>query len=81
MSVCVCVCVCVHACVMEEIMSMSIALPAPQIEKELRSVLQEWENDHERHFVVKDSRYLDTINRQWEEKNATKEVEKMKRVS
>lgn len=52
-----------------------------QVERELKSVLNEWENDHERHFIVWDARYLDTIQRQWEEKNSTKEMEKIKRVS
>ena len=51
-----------------------------QIEKELESVLTMWENDHERYFVVKDSRYLDTVKNQWEEKNEQKEKEKMQRV-
>lgn len=51
-----------------------------QVEKELQSVLQEWENVHECHFVVMDCRYLDTINKQWKEKNVSKEMEKMKRV-
>ncbi len=52
-----------------------------QVEKELRSVLKEWENDHERHFVVFDCRYLDTIEQQWDERTTIKEKEKMKRVS
>ena len=43
-------------------------------------MLTEWENDHERYFVVSDTRYLDTIDRQWEEKNVLKEKEKMNRV-
>lgn len=40
----------------------------------------QWENDHERHFVVHDNRYLDNIEKQWEDKNLEKEQEKMKRV-
>ena len=43
-------------------------------------MLTEWENDHERYFVIQDTRYLDTIERQWEEKNQQKEQEKLKRV-
>ena len=44
-------------------------------------MLTMWERDHERYFVVKDSRYLDTIEGQWEEKNEQREKEKMERVS
>ena len=44
-------------------------------------MLSEWENDHERYFIIKDTRYLDTIEHQWQEKNEVKEKEKMKRVS
>ena len=43
-------------------------------------MLIQWENDHERHFVVHDNRYLDVIEKQWEEKNLHKEQEKVKRV-
>ena len=43
-------------------------------------MLAMWENDHERYFVVRDSRYLDTIQNQWEEKNEQKEKEKIQRV-
>lgn len=43
-------------------------------------MLAMWENDHERYFVVRDSRYLDTIQHQWEEKNEQKEKEKIQRV-
>ena len=52
-----------------------------QVEKELKATLSEWENDHERYFIIKDSRYLDTIESQWKEKNEIKEKEKLKRVS
>lgn len=52
-----------------------------QVEKELKAMLSEWENDHERYFIIRDTRYLDTIEHQWQEKNETKEKEKMKRVS
>ena len=40
-----------------------------------------WERDHERYFVVRDNRYLDTIECQWEERNEQKEMEKIQRVS
>ena len=53
----------------------------PKVEKELKGVLEQWEEDHERYFVVSDSRYLDTIARQWVEKDEQKEKEKIKRVS
>ena len=51
------------------------------MEKELKSVLEQWEEDHERYFVISDSRYLDTIARQWAERDEQKEKEKVKRVS
>lgn len=53
----------------------------PRIEKELKAVLAQWEEDHERFFMVQDSRYLDTIQLQWTEKKLTKCTEKVKRVS
>ena len=52
-----------------------------QIEKELRGTLIQWEEDHERYFLVEDTRFLDTIQEQWEERSSSKEKEKMKRVS
>lgn len=53
----------------------------PKVEKELKGVLEQWEEDHERYFVISDSRYLDTISRQWAERDEKKEKEKLKRVS
>ena len=53
----------------------------PKVEKELKKELEQWEEDHERYFVVADSRYLDTISRQWFEREEQKMQEKMKRVS
>ena len=53
----------------------------PRIEKELNTVLMQWEEDHERFFMVHDSRYLDSIQLQWEEKKMNKCNEKAKRVS
>lgn len=53
----------------------------PKVEKELKGVLEQWEEDHERYFVISDSRYLDTIARQWAERDEQKEKEKIKRVS
>ena len=53
----------------------------PKIEKELKTALGQWEDDHERYFVIADTRYLDTITRQWEERDQQKEKEKIKRVS
>ncbi len=52
----------------------------PRIEKELRAVLEQWEEDHERYFMVNDGRYLDTIKMQWSERQATKCTEKAKKV-
>ena len=53
----------------------------PKVEKELKTALEQWEEDHERYFVISDTRYLDTITRQWEERDHQKEKEKIKRVS
>ena len=33
----------------------------PKLEKELKSVLLQWEEDHERYFMVEDSRYIDAM--------------------
>ena len=52
----------------------------PRVEKELNAVLEQWEEDHERYFMVNDGRYLDSIKLQWSEKEASKCQEKMKRV-
>ena len=53
----------------------------PKVEKELKKELEQWEEDHERYFVVADTRYLDTISRQWSEREEQRVLEKMKRVS
>lgn len=50
------------------------------MEKELNGVLLQWEEDHERFFMVQDGRYLDTIKMQWREKQLDKCNEKTKRV-
>ena len=52
----------------------------PRVEKELRGVLEQWEEDHERFFMVKDGRYLDTMKMQWEARETEKCNEKAKRV-
>lgn len=52
----------------------------PRVEKELNGVLEQWEEDHERFFIVHDSRYLDTVKLQWRDKENTKCSEKLKRV-
>ena len=53
----------------------------PRVEKEIKAVLKQWEEDHERYFVISDVRYLDTISRQWAERDEQKVKEKLKRVS
>lgn len=53
----------------------------PRVEKELNAILQQWEEDHERYFIVHDSRYLDTIKLQWSERETSKCNEKAKKVS
>lgn len=62
-------------------MRQQIKKDLPKVEKELKAVLGQWEEDHERYFVVSDTRYLDTITRQWAERDEQKIKEKMKRVS
>lgn len=43
-------------------------------------MLLQWEEDHERHFLVNDQRYIDTIDEQWNVYNEKKEQEKLKKV-
>jgi protein regulator of cytokinesis 1 len=52
----------------------------PRTERELRGVVTQWEEDHERHFVVLDTRFLDLMEEQIEERSQKKETEKMKKV-
>ena len=42
--------------------------------------MTQWEEDHERHFVVLDTRFLDLMEQQIEERSQKKENEKMKKV-
>lgn len=65
----------------DQAMKKHLKKELPRVEKELNAVLTEWEEDHERFFMVHDSRYLDTIQLQWAEKKITKCTEKVKRVS
>lgn len=51
-----------------------------KLERGLKSELKQWEEDCERYFIIHDSRYLDTIQTQWEETDKQKQREKMKRV-
>lgn len=53
----------------------------PRAEKELKDVLSQWEEDHERHFIVLDRRFLDVLEEQIEERTYKKEKEKIKKVS
>ena len=52
----------------------------PKLEKQLKAVLLQWEEDHERYFVVNDTRYLDTMEYQMMERSQEREQEKMKKV-
>ena len=52
----------------------------PRTEKELKSVLTLWEEDHERHFIVHDARFLDILEQQIEERSHKRESEKIKKV-
>lgn len=65
----------------DQAMKKQLKKELPRVEKELNAVLAKWEEDHERFFMVYDSRYLDTIQFQWTEKKMTKCTEKVKRVS
>ncbi|CAI8041453.1 Protein regulator of cytokinesis 1 [Geodia barretti] len=51
----------------------------PRTERELSGVVTQWEEDHERHFVVLDTRFLDLMEEQIEERSLKKETEKMKK--
>ncbi len=51
-----------------------------KLEKGLTAELKQWEEDCERYFIVQDSRYLDTIQSQWEQTGKQKQMEKEKRV-
>lgn len=52
----------------------------PKVEKQLKAVLLQWEEDHERYFVVSDTRYLDTMEYQMKERSQEREQEKIKKV-
>ena len=62
-------------------MKKQLTKELPRVEKALKEVLKNWEDDHERFFIMHDTRYLDTIEQQWKEKEANKSQEKVKRVS
>ena len=65
----------------EEKARKAIEKELPKIEKELESNLLQWERDWERHFVLHDCRYLDTITEQRQDRQKKKNDEKQKRVS
>lgn len=65
----------------EEKARKAIEKELPKIEKELESNLLQWERDWERHFVLYDRRYLDTIMDQRQDRQKKKDDEKQKRVS
>lgn len=64
----------------DQAMKKQLKKELPKIEKELNTVLLQWEDDHERFFMVEDGRYLDTIKLQWDQKKEDKSNEKLKRV-
>ena len=64
----------------DQAMKKHLKKELPRVEKELKTVLEQWEEDHERFFMVNDGRYLDTIRLQWNERQASKCTEKAKRV-
>lgn len=52
----------------------------PKLEKELKASLLQWEEDHERYFIVHDSHYLDALELEVMERLSTREKEKIKKV-
>lgn len=64
----------------DQAMKKQLKKDLPRVEKELDMVLEQWEDDHERFFMINDGRYLDTIKLQWSEMEASKCNEKLKRV-
>lgn len=52
----------------------------PRVERSLCEMLENWEDRHEKFFIVLDARYLDTMKSQWKEKEENKGHEKIKRV-
>ena len=48
--------------------------------KELKSMLLQWEEDHGRHFLVEDSRYIDAVEAQMKMRFQEKEEKKIKKV-
>ena len=53
----------------------------PRIEKELKTVILQWEEDHERHFIIHDTHFLDVMEQQNEESSHKREKEKIKKVT
>jgi len=64
----------------EEKARKAIEKELPKVEKELESNLLQWENDWERHFIINDTRYLDTVASQRNEREKKKSDEIQKRV-
>ncbi|XP_019849406.1 PREDICTED: protein regulator of cytokinesis 1-like isoform X1 [Amphimedon queenslandica] len=63
----------------EQRLHQKINKDLPKTEKKLKEVLTQWEEDHTRHFIIKDQRYLDNLDSRWEEYHQSKEQEKIKR--
>ena len=53
----------------------------PRVEKELKTVVLQWEEDHERHFIIHDIHFLDVMEQQNEESSHKREKEKIKKVT
>jgi protein regulator of cytokinesis 1 len=51
----------------------------PKLEKELKSLILAWENEHQQHFIIQDNRYLDVIATDWKQLKAGRELEKQER--
>ena len=63
----------------EQKLKKQVQKDLPKVENELKTVLTQWEQDHERYLIVHDERYLDTIDRQWGEKKQLEEQEKLEK--
>ena len=82
----VCVCMCaLHLCMYMYVHIRSLTRPPlrctfVQVESDLRKMLQEWEEDHDRVFEVHDARYIDTMDAQWVHFREEKDQQKAMRV-
>ena len=60
---------------------MTLPLCLDQLQEELESRVQAWEQEHEGTFLVKGQRFLEYVMEQWQLYHLEKEKEKQERVS